>query len=297
MYLLHGVPVSNVVKRLASRTVLAARSLLTSGAGLLKETALRVVHGPGALRCSVCGHSVRCFRTLSEFYFRQLKEAGWPYGFDQAETCNVRQYSCPYCGAADRDRLLALFLGEWFRESTSPALVIDFAPAQPLSAFIRRQIAASGRAVQYRTADLMAAGVDDQVDITDMPRYATGSVDLWLCSHVLEHVVDDRKAMRELLRVLKPGGRGAVLVPIVLGLAEIDEDPTITDPTERWRRFGQDDHVRLYSKSGLVERLREVGFIVHEWGTDHFGAARFAELGIGPLSVLYVVERPTVKFA
>ncbi len=272
-------------------------SLLRSGARRIADGFGRLVHGPGPFACAVCGRRVRAFRSLPELFIKPLKEAGWPYGLDRAETCNYRQYSCPYCGAADRDRLTGLYLEEWFGALTGPAVVIDFAPSPPLSAQIRRAIAANRHAVRYRTADLHGEGVDDRADITDMPLYPTASVDFWLCSHVLEHVSDDRKAMRELLRILKPGGRGAVLVPIVLGLEAIDEDPTVTDPNERWRRFGQDDHVRLYSKAGLVGRLREAGFVVQERGADHFGANRFTEQGISRHSVLYVVEKPAPTHA
>lgn len=252
----------------------------------------RVVSGPGQFRCGVCGRRVRAFLPLSDAFVAPLREAGWPYGLDRAETCNAPAYSCPHCGAADRDRLMALYLREHLRALPAGATVIDFAPAPALSRFLRRELRSLGRGTTYRTADLSGVGVDDRVDITDMPLYATGSVDLFLCSHVLEHVTDDRAAMRELLRILKPGGRGLLLVPIVLGLEAVDEDPTVTDPKERWRRFGQGDHVRLYSKAGFTERLREAGFVVHEFGADAAGAGAFEQQGISPRSVLYAVEKP-----
>ena len=170
-------------------------------------------------------------------------------------------------------------------------MVVDFAPSRPLSEWFRGTIAARGLGDHYRTADLYAEGVDDRVDITDLACYPTGSVDLFLCSHVLEHVVDDRLAMRELRRILKPGGQGILLVPIVLGLDEVDEDPAVTDPTERWRRFGQDDHVRLYSRREFRRRLRETGFAVRELGIGHFGRRQFAAQGITKQSILYVTEK------
>ena len=181
-----------------------------------------------------------------------MREAGWCHGPNSLKTCYAAQYTCPFCGTADRYRLIAFEIGEWFGCLTGSAKLIDFAPSKPLVAHIRRYVAAHVSDGQYRTADLYAAGVDDRVDVTGMPGYPTGSVDLFICSHVLEHVADDRKALRELVRILRLGGRGVVLVPIVLRLDAIDEDPTVTDPRERWRRFGQDDHVRLYAKAGFV---------------------------------------------
>ena len=108
-----------------------------------------------------------------------------------------------------------------------------------------------------------------------------------------EHVADDKKAMSELFRILKPGGFGILMVPIVLKIEQIDDDPTITDAETRWRRFGQYDHVRLYSKKGFVERVQEAGFIVKQYGVEYFGESVFVECGISVKSVLYVVQKNT----
>jgi len=134
-------------------------------------------------------------------------------------------------------------------------------------------------------------GVDDIVDIVDMKLYNDNQFDFFICSHVLEHVSDDRKALCELYRILKPQGLGILMVPIILGLAEIDEDPSIKDESERWRRFGQHDHVRLYSKNGFIRRVRETGFFIHQYGKEYFGEMLFAQSGITNQSILYVVEK------
>ena len=74
------------------------------------------------------------------------------------------------------------------------------------------------------------------------------SFDVLFCSHVLEHVRDDRKAMSEMFRVLKPGGWAVIQVPIATH--RTIEDPSITDPRERERLYCQSDHVRLYGLPG-----------------------------------------------
>ena len=169
--------------------------------------------------------------------------------------------------------------------------MVDFAPSTPLSHFIRKQTARSGQAVSYRTADMFMEGADDKIDITDMRAYSDNQFDFFICSHVLEHVTDDKKALRELYRILKPKGQGILMVPIVLSLEQIDEDPSIVDEGERWRRFGQFDHVRLYSKAGFVERVEESGFLLHQLGREYFGERLLARTGITNRSVLYVVEK------
>jgi SAM-dependent methyltransferase len=243
--------------------------------------------GRRRFRCPACGHRVRGFDALPRYFERQLRQSGFPYTLDDSETLNWRQYTCRRCGASDRDRLMALFLEEAFPAGRSPAPLrfVDFAPSPPLAAALRRV-----RGLEYRSADLFMPGVDDRADLTALP-YPDRSLDGFVCSHVLEHVPDDRAALGELFRVLKPGGWGLLLVPLVLAVREIDEDPAVASAAERWRRFGQDDHVRLYSKPGFLDRVRAAGFRVDELAAAHFGEDALRESGITPRSVLYVVRR------
>ena len=110
----------------------------------------------------------------------------------------------------------------------------------------------------YLTADLLDTGVMESMDITDIA-WPDGSFDVIYCSHVLEHVVDDCKAMRELCRVLAPSGWAMLNVPITAN--ETFEDPSVTDPRERIRQFGQKDHVRRYGPD-YMDRLTAAGFEV-----------------------------------
>lgn len=239
--------------------------------------------------CPVCDASVIAFQPLPEYFAENLEKYGWPHRGEDAETCNLQKYSCPFCQASDRDRLYALYLQDYLTglPAAESIKIVDFGPSPPLSRFIRKL----NRDISYRTADLLAEGVDDKVDISELRPYADNQFDLFICSHVLEHVPDDKKAIRELYRILKPGGRGILMVPIILSIAETDEDPTILDEGERWRRFGQEDHVRIYSKNGFIERVEESGFLIHQYGKEFFGEEVFVRAGIASKSVLYVVER------
>jgi SAM-dependent methyltransferase len=247
-------------------------------------------------RCPVCGNRVRSFESLPKYYTENLQKYGFSFSVEEAETCNHQGYLCPFCQASDRDRLYALYMQNYLPtvKSVGVIKIVDFAPAAPLSHFIRKLIAQSGQDISYRTADLYAEGVDDQVDITDMGLYEANQFDFFICSHVLEHVKNDKKALHELYRILTPGGRGILMVPIVLGLEEIDEDPSVVDEGERWRRFGQFDHIRLYSKLGFLERVKEAGFLIHQYGKDFFGKDLLTQTGITTRSVLYVVEKRRV---
>ncbi len=257
----------------------------------LNRLRVRAASIKGKYYCPVCAHRVSRFEPLSPAFVVTAQQHGFNYTVDEAETCNAAHYACPFCGAADRERLYALYLHDYLSAPAAGQRIIDFAPSAPLTRFIRRRITQAAPQSSYRTADLFRADVDDKIDITDMRDYPAGAFDFFICSHVLEHVADDRAALRELHRILTPGGRGILVVPIVLTIDEIDEDPTVTDPAERWRRFGQDDHVRLYSKQGFLARVRAAGFVVHELDREAFGAETFARHGISDQSVLYVVEK------
>lgn len=162
---------------------------------------------------------------------------------------------CPGCGAHERHRGLWLYLRDRLRPGREPLRLLHFAPEYALRGPIE---AIEG--IDYVTADLDPAGVDVQLDITDMP-FGDDSFDAIVCSHVLEHVPDDRSAMAELARVLRPGGWLLVLVPLDPHSERTHEDPEVRTPEDREREFLQRDHVRLYAPD-IADRLRGAGLVV-----------------------------------
>jgi SAM-dependent methyltransferase len=193
---------------------------------------------------------------------------------------------CPRCGAQARHRALWLYLHERTNLFSGEGLsVLHFAPEHALG---RRLAATPG--IRYVSADLDAPEAMEHFDITDIP-HPDDSWDAILCIHVLEHVPDDRRAMRELHRVVKPDGWAIVLVPLDLDRSETYEDPSITDPAERERAFWQADHLRLYGRD-LPDRLREAGFdvTVDQWvrGLDPATIKRY---GLFPLEDMYVCRK------
>ena len=159
---------------------------------------------------------------------------------------------CPHCGSRQRHRHLWLWLERHTRllDPAGRERLLHFAPEAGLQERLRRMLGD-----RYVTTDLEPGGVDLVLDITALD-LEDASFDVVLCVHVLEHVPDDAAAMRELRRVLRPGGWGVVQVPILREVT--DEDPGITDPAERLRRFGQADHVRMYGRD-FADRLRAAG--------------------------------------
>ena len=165
---------------------------------------------------------------------------------------------CPNCLALERHRLMWLFLKAKTDFLSKKQDVLHIAPEL---CFIKRF--ESIHQDQYITADLESPLAKVKMDIHTMP-FEDNSFDVAFCNHVMEHVADDIQAMKEIFRVLKPGGWAIVQIPLFHPLPEETyEDQSIVDPKERERVFGQDDHVRLYGKD-YASRLRSAGFNVTE---------------------------------
>lgn len=240
------------------------------------------------LYCPVCDQIVDRFLPLPASYRENAEKYGYRF-FGHGETINIESYACPHCGASDRERLFALYLDDLPASSSeeSRQKMLHIAPEAALARYIRRKAQ-----FRYRSADQSMASVDDRIDISDMERYREGAFDCFICSHVLEHVVDDRAALCELFRILAPGGWGILMVPLMTNIDTSIEDPKAKSEADRWRLFGQGDHVRLYAKRDFLRRVSTAGFTVEQLGVEHFGSVRFSSAGIAPRSVLYIARKP-----
>lgn len=163
---------------------------------------------------------------------------------------------CPGCGSKDRERLLFCYLIQKtgiFSETSKR--VLHIAPEANL-----KKVFMQHPQLHYINADLNPGAADVQMDITNIP-YPDGFFDAILCNHVLEHIPNDALAMRQLYRVLKPGGWAVLQVPFAEALTQTMENPEITHPADREAHFGQFDHVRIYGHD-YVQRLQNAGFTV-----------------------------------
>jgi hypothetical protein len=238
-------------------------------------------------QCPVCGVALRAFKPMWKSYWREVEKFAPIHPAAAFETFNLTDFTCPRCDAYDRDRLTALYLEQVFLtfDPGRTYRLLEFAPGDALHKKLKRC-----PFIAYRSADLSRKDVDERVDLTAMGGYADDSVDILLCSHVLEHIPDDRKAMREMCRVLKPDGFAVILVPLVIGVEETHEDPSVNTDALRWKYFGAADHVRQYGKRDFIDRLAAAGLKVGQLGIGHFGAEAFRRAGIAENSVLYVAH-------
>jgi SAM-dependent methyltransferase len=216
-------------------------------------------------RCPVCGARVRKLLPVGQDFavLRELDVVGGGY---------VEQDVCPVCFSSSRTRLVCYYLvrDSGLQTGTDQRRVLHFAPERAIAQWLRQL-----GSVRYFAADLMpepyAYASPAKMDVTRI-EFPDAEFDWVICNHVLEHVIDDGLAMRELYRVLRPGGRAILQVPISLKLTRTLEDPAIREPGDRERAFGQWDHVRVYGLD-YPERLRDAGFEVgvvdpvQQWGS------------------------------
>jgi ubiquinone/menaquinone biosynthesis C-methylase UbiE len=144
--------------------------------------------------------------------------------------------------------------------------------------------------INYVSGDLNPLVADRKIDITDIS-FENDYFDFIICNHVLEHIQDDRKAMNELFRVLKPSGEAVLQVPISKYNKKTFEDVTIIDPEGREKYFGQKDHVRIYGKD-YKERLESVGFKVELYDIkNELNIKNIRKYGFNKDEILYISKK------
>lgn len=240
---------------------------------------------PGGRRaCVLCGHKVwryMPYRNGSRGVpplMRALDGVG----------SDVDHFECPRCGAHDRERHLFLYMrASGLFDRMHGMRILHFAPERRLSPRI-----AAAMPSEYVRCDLFPTEPNVvKVDIEAMP-FADAAFDLVIANHVLEHVDDERKAVREVARVLSPGGFAILQTPYSAKLETTWQDPGIDDPQARLQAFGQEDHVRLFGRD-IFDRIAGSGLESH--------VRRHAELladadpgiaGVNPAEPFFLFRKP-----
>ena len=207
-----------------------------------------------------------------------------PYGY----VTSRENALCPNCLSLERHRLLWLWLvreSDIGRGAMALPKMLHIAPEVALMRKFKKMYASTPD--RYVTADLESPLADMHFDVQQIPLEAE-SFDAIICNHIMEHVEDDGKALRELYRIMRRGGWGVILSPVELEREKTFEDDTITDRAERTRIFGQYDHRRIYGRD-YAARLREAGFEVYDIDYKNELSKAEQELYALPADHLYIV--------
>lgn len=164
----------------------------------------------------------------------------------------------PLNGARRRQRLIWLYLTKELNFLKDSLTILHVAPEFSFFEILKNQ-----KNINYFPGDKMVDGYSNQkginnIDLTEL-YYENDFFDIIICNHVLEHIPDDKKAISEMFRVLKKGGKAIVTVPMDEKLEKTKEDPSITSPADRKKHFGQWDHLRIYA-TDIKNRFEEKGF-------------------------------------
>jgi len=174
--------------------------------------------------CNICNHNLKSFITT-----------------------NTGEKICPYCGSLSRTRRLYDVITN---EHEFKGNILHFSPSRSLYRRLKKMTGISYYSTDFED-EFMA---DYNFDITSIP-IEDNFFDFIICYHILEHIMDDKKAIQELYRVLKP--EGVILIQTPFKEGSTYENAKITLPEDRLKHFGQEDHVRIYSAQGLKNRLKE----------------------------------------
>ena len=233
------------------------QSVYRAGLDWIRIQFLRITYSPTShppfFQCNFCGATYKKF--VPEYPTPDIAPAINNNHVIAGFGVNVY---CPRCLSKNRERLLRAVLEN--NLSISGKRVLHFSPEKHLYNFISAKAAVT-------TVDLAPGfyhNIDSSVkyaDATSLP-FADGSFDLVIANHILEHIPEDKVAMKEMYRVLTNNGLAILQVPYSETLIATIEDPLINDPVRQAALYGQKDHVRIYSKADYIKRLQNTGFQV-----------------------------------
>jgi glycosyltransferase involved in cell wall biosynthesis len=234
-------------------------------------------------RCPICNNEVERF--LPYQYKKYELDFTNKYDIIGSDTEN---FTCPHCHCHDRMRHIVMYFNQkniW-KNYISNRKVMHIAPEIHLS-----EIIALLNPEEYICADLYPTNDSiKKLDVTNIP-YQSNYFDFIMCNHVLEHISDDLKAMKELYRVLKKGGCAVLQTPYSPKIAESFEDKSINTDELRNKFYGQSDHVRIYGLD-FFERLKSVGFSLDIVKNDElFTQEHCKEYGVNYREDLILVKK------
>ena len=226
--------------------------------------------------CIICGHSFIGFISAGSKsdVFNKYKVSGAGFRKDVI---------CSNCGSLDRSRLIYLFLNRLKKTVfTSKIKLLHVAPDTEFPELLK-----GNKSMDYMSIDSIAGAADLQMDINNLS-LPSESFDVVICNHVIEQISDDKKALKELFRVLKKDGFAILQSPISLILSETLEDPLVNTPEQRKACYGQEDMFRIYGQD-YKNRLSNAGFRVEIYNPESFlSPEEIDRFGVNPNENIFV---------
>jgi len=205
-----------------------------------------------------------------------------------------RRYNmlCPRCHSTDRDRLIYYYLTTNSLLTKPNLSLLHIAPEPSLKKYLK-----SFSNITYTSGDKFEKGYNGfyydkdtlSLDLTSLS-FSDNSFDVIICNHVLEHIVNEKQALNEIYRVLKPGGWAIIQVPIASELVQTVENNADSDE-KRILKYGQRDHVRLYGLD-FLSRLKNHGFTVKYWSpASQYNQNQINRYAINALEKVFIASK------
>ncbi len=228
-------------------------------------------------KCLICGSEFANYFPAG--FHSELFEKHHVIGGGYRENC-----ICPSCGRMDRERWLHYVIDNKTNIGEASGRILHFAPEQTIIDYIKQN-----DKIDYYTCDITPGRAMHIVDITDI-QFRDETFDFIICNHVLEHIPDEAKAVSELKRVLKKKGKLIFSFPICMD-KKTEEDKSVTSKEERLRRYGQEDHVRLYG-TDYLDRFKKYDLNIKVYSPqDEFSKEEITRYGLIPDDVLMIATK------
>lgn len=235
--------------------------------------------------CPICTSQLKYFLPLPFEFEKERIEKGFKFSYKSYETLNIKDYMCPNCSSSDRERLYVLYL-KHINFNETQVRVIDFAPSKNFENKFK-----SIKNVSYQSADLLRKDFDIIIDIENI-NLKDKSCDLFICSHILEHIKNPKRALCELNRIMSDNGMGIVMVPIIPSVKTSIEIPCDSDD-DRWKNHGQGDHLRIFGRNDFINLLKSY-FNLQIIDKSHFDKKTLLKYGIDINFKLYIVRKSNI---
>lgn len=205
---------------------------------------VRKEEASGAHFCPVCQSTVR-----------QFVPHGNPTRADEL---------CPVCQSKSCHRLAWAYFARHPEHFRMNGHFLHIAPEFALGKWLKKRCAETG--MTYRSGDIRDRKHPIDIQASGIP---AASLDVVFANHVLNMVPDDRRAMNEIRRILKPSGLAIVPVPLDVpgtGMKEVAPDSTAD---ERVDKFNDAAMFRAYTGAEYTRRLRAAGLEPSEFRPVH----------------------------
>lgn len=165
---------------------------------------------------------------------------------------------CPSCLSTARERLIIALLKDDIKFTGKK--ILHFSPEKKIYDFVKY----SNEVITADIQPLFYKSIDSKIKNEDATHlsFDDNNFDAVIGNHIMEHIPDDAKALKEIYRVLKPGGRAILQVPYSTKITSTIEEPEINNPQKQSALFGQKDHVRIYQLQDYISRLQHCGYKV-----------------------------------